>query len=461
MLEDTIAAIATPLGEGGIGIVRVSGEKAIEIARQIFFPARESAWWAKGGYRLFYGHVRDPETGEVIDEVLLGVMRSPHSFTREDVVEFNCHGGLVPLRRTLEAVLRRGARLAGPGEFSRRAFLNGRIDLAQAEAVIDLIRAKTDAQGRIAVSQLKGELSGRISSLQGKVADLLAACEAAIDFPEDVEALSGEEMLTALQEINRQIEELLASAERGRVFREGAAVAIIGRPNVGKSSLLNALLREGRAIVTDVPGTTRDVIEEIVNIKGVPVRIADTAGLRATRDPVEKIGVEKAREALNLADLVLVVLDARDGVTGEDREIIKQAEKKVAVYVVNKIDLVGEEDGIFRQLREIAGERPLLGVSALTGEGMDSLEELIFQEITGSPATGAEGVLVSNVRHRDALQRAHRFLEEACSGAAAGLPVDLLAVDLRRAWEALGEITGTTAAEDIIDRIFAGFCVGK
>ncbi|MGQ9824703.1 MAG: tRNA uridine-5-carboxymethylaminomethyl(34) synthesis GTPase MnmE [Desulfotomaculales bacterium] len=460
VLKDTIAAVATPLGEGGIGIVRVSGEKAIEIARQIFFPARESEWWAKGGYRLFYGHVRDPETGEVIDEVLLGVMHSPHSFTREDVVEFNCHGGLVPLRRTLEAVLRQGARLAGPGEFSRRAFLNGRIDLAQAEAVIDLIRAKTDAQGRIAVSQLKGELSRRISFLQEKVADLLAACEAAIDFPEDVEALSREEMLTALQEINQQIEGLLASAEKGRVFREGATVAIIGRPNVGKSSLLNALLRERRAIVTDVPGTTRDVIEEIVNIKGVPVRIADTAGLRATRDPVEKIGVEKAREALRLADLVLVVLDAQDGVTGEDREIIKQAEKKVAIYIVNKIDLV-KERGIFRELREISGGRPLLGVSALTGEGVDSLEELIFQEITGSPATGAEGVLVSNVRHRDALRRAHRFIEEACSGAAAGLSEDLLAVDLRRAWEALGEITGTTAAEDIINRIFAGFCVGK
>lgn len=460
MLGDTIAAIATPLGEGGIGIVRLSGDKAVAIARKVFVPAKDREWWKEGGYRLFYGHVRDPATGEVVDEVLLGLMLSPHSFTREDVVEFNCHGGLVPLRRTLEIVLRQGARLAGPGEFSRRAFLNGRIDLAQAEAIIDLVRAKTDAQMKIAFSQLKGKLSEKINILQGRIADLLAACEAAIDFPEDVEPPSGEELSGALEEIKSEIDALLTAADLGRIFREGALVVIAGRPNVGKSSLLNALLRRGRAIVTDVPGTTRDVIEEVVNIRGVPVRIADTAGLRATRDPVEKIGVEKAREVLDLADLVLLLLDAKEGLTESDRDIINRVGEKKVIYVVNKIDLCpGERTA--GQLREFKGDGPVLGVSALTGEGITGLEDLIFRQVTGSPVTGAEELLVSNVRHKDALQRARQFLQEALRGISCGLSEDLLAVNLRRAWEALGEITGSCAAEEIIERIFAGFCVGK
>ncbi len=460
MLDDTIAAIATPLGESGIGIVRLSGEKAIEIARKVFIPRRNKEWWREQGYRLFYGHVIEPETGEMIDEVLLSMMRAPYSFTREDVVEINCHGGVVPLRKTLAAVLRCGARLAGPGEFSRRAFLNGRVDLAQAEAIIDIIRAKTDAQLKLAVSQLKGELSEKIRSLQDRITDLLAACEAAIDFPEDVDALPGAELESLIAGLKEEVEALVACADRGKIYREGAFVVIAGRPNVGKSSLLNALLREGRAIVTDIPGTTRDVIEDMINIKGVPVRIADTAGLRPTFDPVEIIGVEKAKELLEKADLILVLVDASAGVTKEDREILREVEEKNAVYLVNKCDLGGGEE-TFREVKKAAGEKAVLKISALTGEGIGELEETIFQKIVGSPAVGTDALLVNNVRHKNALVKAGRCLGEALEGARAGFPEDLLAVDLKEAWEALGEITGTTVAEDIIDRIFANFCIGK
>lgn len=460
MWNDTIAAIATPLGESGIGIVRISGDRAIEIARKVFVPFKNREWWQEKGYRLFYGHVVVPESKEIIDEVLLGLMRSPASFTREDVVEFNCHGGVVPLRKTLETVLRHGARLAEPGEFSRRAFLNGRVDLAQAEAIIDVIRARTDAQLRLAVAQLKGKLSEKIRALQDKMTDLLAACEAVIDFPEDVEAVPEEALAHSLAGLRGEVEALIISAEQGRIYREGAFVVIAGRPNVGKSSLLNTLLREGRAIVTDVPGTTRDVIEETVNIKGVPVRLADTAGLRPTADPVEIIGVEKAKELIALADLVLVLIDAAAGLTEEDRQVIAQTKDKNTVYLVNKVDLVDGEE-VKRQLQKVVGEGPVLKISALTGEGIAGLEETIFQKVIGAPAAGTEALLVSNVRHKNALVKAHRHLTDALEGARAGLPEDLLAVDLREAWEALGEVTGTTVTEDIIDRIFENFCVGK
>lgn len=460
MLEDTIAAIATPLGESGIGIVRISGEKAIELARKVFIPAKKKEWWRDSGYRLVYGHVVDPETNEVIDEVLLGLMRGPHSFTREDVVELNCHGGVAPLRKTLETVLRHGARLAEPGEFSRRAFLNGRIDLAQAEAICDLVRARTDAQLKLAVSQLKGKLSEKIMFLQDQITDLLAMCEAVIDFPEDVEETPRSVLEDSLSGLIKEVDSLITSAGQGKIYREGAFVVIAGRPNVGKSSLLNTLLRERRAIVTEIPGTTRDVIEEVVNIKGVPVRLADTAGLRSTTNPVEIIGVEKAKELLDLADLVLVLIDATAGLTGEDREILAQVESKNAVYLVNKVDLTGGEE-VKEQLREMAGGRPVLKISALTGEGIEALEEAIFEQVIGAPAIAADALLVNNIRHKNALEKARRCLAEALEGVRAGLPEDLLAIDLREAWEALGEITGSTVAEDIIDRIFANFCIGK
>ena len=460
MLGDTIAAIATPLGESGIGIVRMSGRQAVEIARKIFIPFKCSEWWNEKGYRLFYGHVVEPETKEVVDEVLLGLMRSPHSFTREDVVEFNCHGGLAPLKKVLAAVLRQGARLAEPGEFSRRAFINGRIDLAQAEAIIDLVRAQTDVQLKLAVSQLKGKLSEKIQFLQDHLADLLAANEAVLDFPEDVEAIPREELEGLISGLKEEIETMIASAERGRIYREGAFVVIAGRTNVGKSSLLNTLLREKRAIVTDIPGTTRDVIEEIINLQGVPVKIVDMAGLRSTTDPVERIGVERAREMLEIAHLVLVLIDATAGVTEDDRQIITQVKQKKAIYLINKIDLVdgGEAQ---QELKKMVGEQAVLKISALTGAGIEKLEEKIFQVLTGEPGSGIDTLLITNLRHKSALEKAGRCLTDALSGTRAGLSEELLAVDLRGAWESLGEITGTTVTEDIIDRIFANFCIGK
>jgi len=460
LLAGTIAAIATPLGESGIGIVRISGDRAIEIAKKIFVPYKNREWWRESGYKLVYGHIIEPLTEDIIDEALLGFMRSPNSFTREDIIEFNCHGGVVPLRQTLEVVLRQGARLAEPGEFSCRAFLNGRVDLAQAEAIIDVIRAKTDKQLKIAQAQLKGKLSEKIYYLQDKLTSLLAICEAVIDFPEDVEATPYKELETLLVELLVKIEELVRAADKGKVYSEGALVVITGRTNVGKSSLLNRLLRQSRAIVTDIPGTTRDVIEDVLNIKGVPVRIADTAGLRPTSDPIEKIGVEKTKELLEVADLVLVMVDAQTGITGADQEIFSQIKERKTIYLLNKIDL-SKDEKIFIQLRDISQRSPVLKISALTGEGLEELEKEIFCALTGGETFNTDTLLAINLRHKNALLKAWNCLGEALEGVRAGLPEDLLAIDIKNAWEALGEITGSAVTEDMIKRIFANFCIGK
>lgn len=460
MLAGTIAAIATPIGESGIGIVRVSGELAVEIAKKIFIPYKKNEWWREGGYKLVYGHIIEPLTKDIIDEALLGFMRSPNSFTKEDVIEFNCHGGTAPLRKTLELVLQQGARMAEPGEFSCRAFLNGRVDLAQAEAIIDVIRAKTDIQLKIAQAQLKGKLSEKIHYLQDKLTGLLAICEAVIDFPDDVEAVSYKELEGLLNEILVEINEFLVSADKGKIYREGALVVIAGRPNVGKSSLLNRLLRQNRAIVTDIPGTTRDIIEETLNIKGVPVRIADTAGLRSTSDSIEKIGVEKTKEIVETADLALVMVDAKDGITSADQEIFRQVKERRVIYILNKIDLRKDEK-IFKQFKDIIQGSPCLKISALTGEGLEELESEIYSALTGGEVYNAETLLAINVRHKNALLRAKQCAQEALEGVRAGLPEDLFVVDIKEAWEALGEITGSTVTEDIIENIFANFCIGK
>lgn len=460
-LTDTIAAISTPLGESGIGIVRISGENALAIARKIFVPARVKKWWDDPGYRLFYGYVTEPESKEVIDEALMGVMIAPYSYTREDVVEFNCHGGIIPLRRTLETVLKAGARLAEPGEFSRRAFLNGRLDLVQAEAIIDIIRAKTDTGLKLAVSQLKGNFSGEIGEMQKGLAGLLAALEAGIDFPEDdLELVARDEMRSTVEQLLCRVNTLIEAADKGKIYREGIWVVIAGRPNVGKSSLLNALLKEKRAIVTEIPGTTRDVIEEVLNIKGIPVKLADTAGLRRTEDPVEILGVQRSKELVEAADLVLLLLDAVEGMKKEDREILQDMDGKKKILLVNKVDLA---DGrkTMRQAKRAAGESPVLTISALTGEGLEQLEEAIEKMVFGGIVQSAGSFWVSNVRHRDTLRRAGDHLKEALEGIGARVSEDLLAIDLRAALETLGEITGSTAAEEVIDRIFADFCVGK
>jgi len=455
VIEDTIAAISTPIGEGGVGIVRISGENAFEVAKKFFRPAR-SKDWLKEGFRLHYGHVVEKESGRVVDEVLLAVMKAPHTYTRENVVEINCHGGAVPLRETLRLVLAAGARLAEPGEFTKRAFLNGRIDLTQAESVIDIIRAKTEASLRVALAQLDGRLSARIGEIQHRVLGLLAGLEAAIDFPEDgVEDQGREDLLSSAAELVRELNRIIDSAGAGRIYREGISTVIAGRPNVGKSSLLNALLGRERAIVTHVPGTTRDVIEETINIRGIPLVLVDTAGLRETEDLVERIGVEKSREFLAGADLILFLVEASEGITGADREILKDLDRQKTILVINKIDL-----GDQIKLQE-AGELSSVEISALTGEGMESLEEKILEVVTGGSFSPPEAVLVSRARHEDAMRRARDQLEEFKSSLHQGVSADLLSVDVRGAWEALGEITGSTVAEDLLDRIFTDFCIGK
>ncbi len=461
LIEDTIAAISTPLGEGGIGIVRISGPDAAEITGKIFRAGHKKNF-LKENRRLVYGHIIDSK-GEDLDEVLLCYMKAPHTYTREDIVEINCHGGIVPLRKVLEQVLAQGARLAQPGEFSKRAFLNGRLDLAQAESVIDLIRSKTEGSLYLAISQLKGNLSKKILELQERLLGLLAQVEANIDFPEeDLEAATGQVIIQSSEEILKELEKMVRSADSGKVYREGISTIIIGRTNVGKSSLLNALLRENRAIVTDIPGTTRDIIEEIINIRGIPLKIMDTAGLRETNDLVERIGVEKTRETINKADLVLVVLDAVRGLTDEDYAILDLIGEKKALFLINKVD-AGEEKMRIKEsdARKLAQKRPVLWVSAEKRIGLGQLEEEIFEMVMGGRITGPDNILVANIRHKQVLEKGARHLSEAILGIRQEVPVDVVAIDIRSAWEALGEITGSTATEDLLDRIFEDFCIGK
>lgn len=461
MLYDTIAAISTPLGEGGIGIVRMSGPEALSIAGKIFKGIKNADWQKGSSHRLYYGHVVEPETKTVVDEILLGVMGAPHTFTREDVVEFNCHGGIVPIRKILELVLNNGARLAEPGEFSKRAFLNGRLDLAQAESIIDIIRSKTEAGLKLAVSQLKGDLSEKINVLQEKLLALLAQIEANIDFPEDdLEDASRQQIGSKSAEVLAEVQELLAGADTGKIYREGIWTVIVGRPNVGKSSLLNAMLREKRAIVTEIPGTTRDVIEEIINIRGIPLKLADTAGLRETDDIVERIGVEKSRELVEKADLVLVVLDASTGITVEDKEILEMVRDKISILLINKID-IGDGDFIVKELSSLSGSKPVIKMSVTEKMGLGELEEQIVEMVLGGSVTASDDVLVSNIRHKQALENTKRHLQEVVTAITGPVPADLISIDLRSAWEALGEVTGSTVTEDLVDRIFADFCIGK
>jgi len=461
LLHDTIAAVATPPGEGGIGIIRISGPDALKIAGQVFRPVGEKDWRAGPGFRMYYGHAVDPGTGETVDEVLVSVMRAPKSYTREDVVEINGHGGVLPLQRILKIVLDCGARLAGPGEFTRRAFLNGRLDLVQAEAVLDVIRARTGSSLQVALGQLRGGLSERIGAMREALLQVLAEIEASIDFPEEedvpetrLEALAGQ--LAALE---AGCVELLEGAEAGRVYRDGLGVAIVGKPNVGKSSLLNALLREKRAIVTDVPGTTRDVIEETVNIRGLPVRLLDTAGLRETADTVERLGVARTRDAVAGADLVLVVLDAASGLEDEDRRVLALARGKPLVVLINKVDLAPA--GIDPDAVRALVDGPVLMAAIIEGRGLNELEETIAGLVLGGRVTGHHTVLISNVRHQHALEQAGRYLEEARSALVSGMPLEMAVIDIRNALDSLGDITGETAGEDLLDRIFSHFCIGK
>jgi tRNA modification GTPase len=452
---DTIVAIATPLGEGGIGIVRLSGRAAVPIAARLFHSDSGADPGTFPSHTVHLGRAVEPSSGETIDVALWTAFRAPRSYTGEDVVEISGHGSNLALLRIVQVARREGARLAEPGEFTRRAFLNGRMDLAAAEAVADLIRARTDAALRVAAHQLEGRLSRVTRGLRADLIALLAEIEAAIDFPDDVEPPASANVAATLQATVGTAERLLATADAGRLFREGAAVVIAGRPNVGKSSLLNALLRESRAIVTEIPGTTRDVIEEAVNIRGIPLRAIDTAGLRETEDVVERLGVERTHRQIETADLVLWVVDLSEPATEEDRRIGAMLRGRPFLLVANKADLPPRLDPI-----ELMEDASVIRTVAPTGEGIDALEDAIAARLLGAGVT-SEDVLVSNARHQARLEAASAALRQAIATIEAGFEQAMIAVDVKIAAEALGEITGESVTEATITEIFARFCVGK
>jgi len=455
---DTIAAISTPFGESGIGIVRLSGPLAEAIAHRLFKPKKDHA--SLTSHSFHYGEIVDPQ-GHPIDEVLLVLMKAPKTYTREDIVEIHCHGGYFILQKVLELVLREGARMAHPGEFTKRAFLNGRIDLTQAEAVIDLIRAKTMASLQIANQQLRGLLYREMASLKEGLIQYLALIEAHIDFPEEeIEPISLGEMKQDINEMIQKLEQWVSSYEEGRVFREGISCAIVGKTNVGKSSLLNMLLKEDRAIVTPIPGTTRDVIEEVLNIEGIPVRLMDTAGLRRAMDSIELEGVKRTRERVEDADFILLVLDGSRGLDVDDFEIFEEIERKKKVVAINKNDLplkISLED-----IKDRFREDPFVSISALKNEGIDKLKRAIYQSlIHRNVRSSPEHLIVANIRHKTALVQAKESLSNALKGLEEGASLEFIAFEIRSALEALGEMVGETATEEVLNRIFEQFCIGK
>ncbi|MBA2872900.1 tRNA modification GTPase [Anoxybacillus calidus] len=458
---DTIAAISTPLGEGAIAIVRLSGNEAIQIADKIFKGVGDKRLKDVPSHTIHYGHIVDPSSGQTVEEVMVTVMRAPKTFTREDVVEINCHGGLFSVNRVLQLVLTNGARLAEPGEFTKRAFLNGRIDLSQAEAVMDLIRAKTDRAMNVALSQMEGRLSKLIRGLRQTILETLAHVEVNIDYPEydDVEEMTHKMLIEKALYVRDEINKLLQTSQQGKILREGLATVIIGRPNVGKSSLLNSLVHENKAIVTDIPGTTRDVIEEYVNVRGVPLRLIDTAGIRETEDIVERIGVERSREVLKKADLILLVLNYNEELTPEDEQLFEAVKDMDVIVIVNKTDLPQKID--MGRVRELAGNWPIVTTSLLQEKGIDELEEAISSLFFTGAIEAKDLTYVSNSRHIALLHQAKQAVEEAISGIEAGVPIDIVQIDLTRTWELLGEIIGDTVHESLIDQLFSQFCLGK
>lgn len=459
MFDDDIAAIATPPGEGGIAIVRVTGHGAIKKVSSVFRPQKKGLGLeARASHTLALGWMVNGQ-GDIVDEVLVSVMRGPHSYTTEDVVEINCHGGVLPARRCLELVLQRGVRLAEPGEFTRRAFLNGRLDASQAEAVIEIIRARSDRAMCMALKQLGGKNSLLINRLEERLVGINALVEASLDFPDDVGDPDYEKIQAQLEDISREINQIMNATRRAEVFRVGIRLAIVGKPNVGKSSLLNELLQKERAIVTSVPGTTRDIIEELVNIRGIPVRIMDTAGIRTSEDMVEQIGISRAREAIGEADLVLFVLDAGTGWTEEDALVLSSIDRQKAIVLINKIDLPGRQL-VAGTLPKPLADLPALFISLKEGRGLEELEGKIEEKVLAGTASYDDLEIMMNTRQKQALYRARQHLEDA-SRLMGEMPLDCLGVDIWGAAEALGEITGKNLKEDVIERIFQDFCIGK
>ena len=459
-VEPTIAAIATPPGQGGIGIVRISGAQALPILRKLFQPRHATS--SLTTHRLYYGWIVHPDSGAPLDEVLAVYMQAPNSYTREDVVEVHCHGGPLVLQAILAQILAAGAQPAAPGEFTKRAFLSGRIDLTRAEAVLEMLAAKTGEGVKLAAAHLAGGLQGEVEEVRQVLLDARAVLEVAIDFPdEENEIMAPGDFQTRLVEgAVMPLRRLIASADQGRIFREGVAVVILGRPNVGKSSLLNALLREERAIVTAVPGTTRDTIEEYLDIRGIPVRIADTAGIRETSEAVEEIGIQRARRKLGEADLVLLLLDAGVPLCQADLDLYGAVQGKPFIIVVNKVDLLDDAVGL-ASFTDAFPNQTLVPMSAKTLAGLDSLEAAIHAKVTGGDRPEAVHRIAPNVRHKASLVKALAIIEQLLAGLSTALAPDLLVIEIQEALDALGEIVGATTTEDVLDRIFSRFCLGK
>lgn len=456
---DTITSISTPMGEGAIGIVRLSGPQAVEIADKLY----------KGkhllndvpSHTINYGHIIDPESKEVIEEVMVSVLRAPKTFTREDIIEINCHGGILTINRVLELTMTYGARMAEPGEFTKRAFLNGRIDLSQAEAVMDFIRSKTDRASKVAMNQIEGRLSDLIKKQRQSILEILAQVEVNIDYPEydDVEDATTEFLLEQSKEIKQEINRLLDTGAQGKIMREGLSTVIVGKPNVGKSSMLNNLIQDNKAIVTEVAGTTRDVLEEYVNVRGVPLRLVDTAGIRETEDIVEKIGVERSRKALSQADLILFVLNNNEALTQEDYTLYEVVKNEDVIVIVNKMDL--EQNIDINEVKDMIGDTPLIQTSMLKQEGIDELEIQIRDLFFGGEVQNQDMTYVSNSRHISLLKQARQTIQDAIDAAESGVPMDMVQIDLTRTWEILGEIIGETTSDELIDQLFSQFCLGK
>ncbi|HHC5928073.1 TPA: tRNA uridine-5-carboxymethylaminomethyl(34) synthesis GTPase MnmE [Staphylococcus aureus] len=456
---DTITSISTPMGEGAIGIVRLSGPQAVEIADKLY----------KGkhllndvpSHTINYGHIIDPESKEVVEEVMVSVLRAPKTFTREDIIEINCHGGILTINRVLELTMTYGARMAEPGEFTKRAFLNGRIDLSQAEAVMDFIRSKTDRASKVAMNQIEGRLSDLIKKQRQSILEILAQVEVNIDYPEydDVEDATTEFLLEQSKEIKQEINRLLDTGAQGKIVREGLSTVIVGKPNVGKSSMLNNLIQDNKAIVTEVAGTTRDVLEEYVNVRGVPLRLVDTAGIRETEDIVEKIGVERSRKALSQADLILFVLNNNEALTQEDYTLYEVVKNEDVIVIVNKMDL--EQNIDINEVKDMIGDTPLIQTSMLKQEGIDELEIQIRDLFFGGEVQNQDMTYVSNSRHISLLKQARQTIQDAIDAAESGVPMDMVQIDLTRTWEILGEIIGETASDELIDQLFSQFCLGK
>ncbi|MCA2506123.1 MAG: tRNA uridine-5-carboxymethylaminomethyl(34) synthesis GTPase MnmE [Microcystis sp. M54BS1] len=452
---DTIAAIATAIvpEQGSIGIVRLSGSEAVAIARRLFYTRNRQKWQS---HRLLYGYIRHPQSRAIIDEALLLLMLAPRSFTREDVVEFHCHGGIMPVQQVLQLCLENGARLAQAGEFSLRAFLNGRIDLTQAESVVDLVGARSPQAAQFALAGLQGKLAQPIRHLRATCLDILAEIEARIDFEEDLPPLDHEAVLHSIEQVFCQVNLILATAERGELLRSGLKVAIVGRPNVGKSSLLNAWSRSDRAIVTDLPGTTRDIVESQLVVAGIPVQVLDTAGIRSASDRVEQIGVERSRQTARSADLVLLTVSAESGWTEEDEEIYRSVSDRRLILVINKIDLVNPETVIYP-----AEIERVVKLSAVQNQGIEDLEKTIINAVQNQEIQAANLDLAINQRQAAALTRAKIALQQVKKTIDQDLPFDFWSIDLRTAIQALGEITGEEVTESVLDRIFSRFCIGK